>query len=74
MKSSVFGPFYKVLVYVHAAILLFVRKTIFLGLKSDSAERTKPQRIIKQALDANQRGEDFLHAGNNDRIWRYLGV
>jgi hypothetical protein len=66
MKSSVFGPFYKVLVYVHTAILLFVRATIFLGLDSDSAERTKPRRILKQALDANQRGEDFLDVGNND--------
>lgn len=27
-----------------------VRETIFLGLKSDSAERTKPQRILEQAL------------------------
>jgi hypothetical protein len=66
MKSSVFGPFYKVLVYVHAAILLFVCKTIYLGVRSDSAERTKPQRIIKPSLHANQTGEDFLDTGNND--------
>jgi hypothetical protein len=27
-----------------------VRETIFLGLKSDSAERTKPHRMLEQAL------------------------
>lgn len=66
MKSSVFGPVYKVLVYVHAVILFFVRETIFLSLKSDSAERRKPHRMLKQALHANHWGEDFLEAGNSD--------
>jgi len=45
---------------------VIVRETVFLGLKSDSAERTKPHRMLEQALQTIGPKISFWKPENSD--------